>query len=330
MRHISLISLLLLLCISTGAQELFPQMEPASTIPKGVFGARIFTESYKEFSQFRNLSILKLMYGLTPRLTIMALPNASNHHNELLPPEFPTHNTPNVGVHHPFRFNGVDFYAKYRFLTLDGEHTHFRMAFYGECSYLSTAHDEGEPTLLDDTKGYGGGIISTYLYKHFAVSFTGGAIIPFEYKGSIPDFASGLPPVPTIVKYGNAVTYNLSFGYLLFPRTYKNYDQSNLNLYLEFLGKTYGTTQVQVSNILNPNSYYIISTKDIPVLQAGNYVEVYPGMQWIIKSNLRIDLSVGFPLIDKSYVHYYPVYTLGVQRYFYPNKKQHSSQGKHS
>ena len=32
------------------------------------------------------------------------------------------------------------------------------------------------------------------------------------------------------------MNYSLSAGYLLFPETYKNYRQTNVNLYLEFLG----------------------------------------------------------------------------------------------
>ncbi|MDR3681084.1 MAG: hypothetical protein P4L41_14050 [Flavipsychrobacter sp.] len=325
MRYISLVFLLTLLYSTANAQELFPEMEPASTIPKGVLGVRAFTESYKEFSQFRNLSALRLMYGLTPKLAVMATADASNHHNTLLPPEYPTHNTPNVGVHHPYRFNGVDFYAKYRFLSIDGQNSHYRMALYGEYSYLTVAHDEGEPTLLDDTKGFGAGLISTYLKGHFAASFNGGIILPSKYKGSIPDFVSALPPVPTIITYPNAITYNLSLGYLLYPRVYRNYNQTNINVYMEFQGKTYSATQVKVSDILYPGNYYVINTKDIPVLQAGNYVEAHPGIQCIIKSNTRIDLSIGYPLMNKSYVHYYPLYALGVQRYFYSNKKRTNS-----
>src|ERR1700754_4139723 len=121
MRYVPVILLVLCMGAAAQAQELFPIMEPASNMPKGVWGIRVFTESYKEFSQFRNLSALRAMYGLTPRLTVMATADAGNHHNALLPPEFPTHNTPNVGVYHPYRFNGVDIYAKYRFLSIDGE-----------------------------------------------------------------------------------------------------------------------------------------------------------------------------------------------------------------
>jgi len=133
-------------------------MEPASnTPPKGVLGVRFFDETFNEINRLRNLLALKVMYGLTDKLTVMATPNFSNHHNVDLPPEFPVHNTPQIGVSHPYLFNGVDFYAKYRFLNIDGKNTHFRAALYAEYSLLSTAHDEAEPTLIDDTKGFGAG-----------------------------------------------------------------------------------------------------------------------------------------------------------------------------
>jgi hypothetical protein len=311
------------LSFSAAAQELFPICEPASTMPKGVLGFRAFSESYKEpGNKFRNLSGVKIMYGLTPKLTIMAIPNGSNHHNATLPPDFPTHNTPQIGVPHPFLFlfNGVDFYAKYRFLSNDGQNTHFRMAAYAEGSYLTVAHDEAEPTLLDDTKGYGGGVIATYLKHRFAASFTGGFIIPLEYKGGVSDQLTGLPEVPAHVYYGKAVNYSLSFGYLLSPKTYTDYNQTNWNIYVEFIGKSYGAAKVDFSNILAPGSYYPVSVQGVPVLLAGQYVELHPGVQCIIKSNLRIDLSAGFPFIDKSYAHYYPLYTVGIQRYLYFNK----------
>jgi len=304
-------------------QELFPMTEPASNTPaKGTLGIRFFSETYNEIDQVRNLFALKITYGLTPRLTIAATPNVSNHHSRTLPQEFPDHNTPQIGVYHPYLFNGVDCYAKYRFLSLDGENNHFRAALYGEYSYLKTAHDEAEPTLLDDTKGYGGGVITTYLNHHFATSFTGGFIIPSVYYGSIPDLISSLPSLNAKVIYGDGYNYDLSFGYLMFPAEYKSYDQTNWNVYMEFLGKSYNAAEVQVATLQNPNSYYTINNINNHALKAGHYIEAYPGLQSIIKSNLRIDFSVGFPILDKAYVHFYPVYNVGIQRYFFFKHKR--------
>src|ERR1700744_52505 len=114
------------------AQELFQQTEPASTIPKGTWGIRASDQSYNEINRIRNIYTVKAMYGLTPKLTVMVSADVSNHHNKDLPPGFPEHNTPQIGVHHPYLFNGVDMYAKYRFLTIDGQNSHLRAAVYGE------------------------------------------------------------------------------------------------------------------------------------------------------------------------------------------------------
>jgi hypothetical protein len=242
----------------------------------------------------------------------------SNHHSKQLPPEFPDHNTPQIGVRLPWRFNGLNVYAKYRVLSVDGEKTHFRIAAYGEASWLEVAHDEAEPDLLDDTKGIGGGLIATWLKDHFAASFTGGYIFPFDYHGGIPDWlGGGLPDVPATVQYGRAINYSLSLGYLLLPRRYSNYRQTNLNLYLEFLGKSYTAGRVFLENIGAPGRSYEIKGTAATVFAPNNYVEVHPGVQAILSSNLRVDFSAGFPLIGHSYAHYYPFYMVGIQRYFF-------------
>ena len=308
---------LCLLCQVARAQELFPMTEPASNVPKGTLGIRLFAETFNEVDRIRNLFAVRMMYGITPRLTVMATPNVSNHHSKLLPPDFPVHNTPQIGVTLPYRFNGVNLFAKYRFVSRDGPNSHLRMAVYGEYGLLKVAHDEAEPSLLDDNSGWGGGIITTYLKNHFAGSFTGGIIHAFKYKGEVPDIIPQLPGVPATVTYRNAYNYSLSFGYLLSPKVYKDYKQTNWNIYVELMGKRYDKIDMAVGNIYYNTPQYSISTKDNKALQGSNYVEIYPGVQCIIRSDIRIDLSVGFPLVNRSYVHYYPVYMLGVQRYFY-------------
>jgi hypothetical protein len=323
MRRFLYLSFLFLSLRCSFAQELFPLNEPASNVAKGATGLRAFNQSYLEGKTIRGIDALRVMYGLLPRLTIMATVSMSNHHGKDFPANLATH-THNgnqtvystgdyiVGIPYSYRFNGISFYSKYRFVSLDGQNRHFRMALYGAYSYLNVAHDEAEPNLLDDTKGYGGGLITTYLKKRFAVSLTSGAIIPQSHNGNIPDPISN-ELIPTQIKYGRALEYNLSFGYLLFPKKYENYDQTNWNVYLEFMGKTYEAATIRQYGF-----------KDIPVstplLQKGNYVDICPGIQAIIKSNLRIDFSVKFPFINKSYAHFYPVYALAVQRYFFTRR----------
>lgn len=306
-------------------QELFPFNEPASNMPKNTIGLRLFNQSYKEGNLIRGVNAFRVMYGILPRLTFMATATISNHHGKDFPTNLATHthngaqssfSTGNyvVGIHYPYRFNGVSLYAKYRFISVDGQNKHFRMALYGAYSFLNTAHDEAEPNLLDDTKGYGGGLITTYLVNKFSVSLTSGFIVPQKHIGNILDPYS-LDYIQTVIKYGRAIEYNLSFGYLLFPRKYKNYDQTNWNIYMEFMGKSYEQAKITQYGF-----------KDVPIstplLQKGNYIDICPGIQAIVKSNLRIDFSMKFPMINKSYAHFYPVYFISVQRYFFGKRKK--------
>ncbi|MBL7921190.1 MAG: hypothetical protein JNJ40_12805 [Bacteroidia bacterium] len=306
------------------AQELFPHNEPASNVPKGVLGIRPFYKTYPEVNLLRRMYALRVMYGLLQKLTVMGTISVTNHHGKDLPPDLVTHthvgaqtnyytNTIQRGIKYPYKFSGVYLYAKYRFITRDNKNQHFRMAAYADWSNVGVPHDEAEPNLMDDTRGYGGGLITTYLKNHFAVSFTGGFIIPKYYEGFSPDIGGQM--IPTKIEYGRAAIYNLSFGYLLLPKTYKSYNQTNINLYVEFIGKSFEAA------VVTQYGYMKIPIQT-PLLQKGNYVEVHPSIQAVFDSNLRIDLSVGLPLIRRSYARFYPVYYLGIQRYIFPGARK--------
>ncbi len=331
-RSIFFILFAITLSLNAGAQELFNLYQPASVLPKGVMGMRVYDLAYKEVDQYRNILAYKLMYGLTSKLSISATAVVSNYHQKDLPFDFITHNhsvsgaptgnenTVQKGIAYPYIFDGIDLYAQYKFLNLDAENKHFRMSAYGEASYINIQSHLTEPILEDHNTGIGAGIITTYLIKHYAVSFTGGFILPKEFNGNTYDQYRGV--YPTILKYGNAVTYDLSLGYLLFPRHYTNYNETNWNIYMEFTGKTYGAANVQQVESPNPPyNNYITFPNTNPALQAGSYIEINPGIQCIVKSDVRIDFSVGFPLVNQSYLHQYPLYLIGVQKYFYFNKK---------
>ncbi|MNS33694.1 hypothetical protein D3C72_658100 [compost metagenome] len=310
------IGLMLSLAQTGRAQELFPNTEPASNIPKGTLGIRLMSEFYKESNQLRNFNGLRLMYGLTPKLSVYLTAASSNHHKEKLPEEFPYHNTPERGVYKPYKFNGFSLYAKYRFLTRDRTNEHLRMAAYAEASAVNTAHDEGEPRLMDDTKGLGFGLISTYLKNKFAVSLTAGVILPGKFSGVQVDPIAGLPDIPTTVKYPTTINYSLSFGYLVYPRTYRSYKQPNINLYCEFMGKYYGDVRVWLTPYNAPE--YEIRTSYFPkALQAGFYVDIVPGVQLILNSNTRIDFSTQLQFVKLSYARLYPQFNIGLQHYLY-------------
>lgn len=315
---------MILLSIRCHGQELYILNEPASSVPRGVLGFRAFSQTYKEYPTSRSLYALTAMYGATSKLSVMATASISNHHDRKLPKDLINHthvgNQTNYytaairrGVHYPYLFNGIYLFAKYRFLSKDGQNKHFRLAAYADWSNVGVAHDEAEPNLVDDTGGYGLGFISTWLKNRFAVSVTTGCIRPNPYFETQPDFTGG-PDLPTKIFYGNAIKYNLSFGYRLSPRKYEGYEQVNWNLYVELIGKTY-----QAATVIQNGTNIRAKTS---ALKKGSYVEIYPGIQRIVNSNTRIEFCYGFDLVAYSYVHFTPMWTLAVQRYFYPTGKK--------
>ena len=166
---------------------------------------------------------------------------------------------------------------------------------------------------MDDNGGYGFGIISTWLKNRLALSLTTGFIKPNSYSEPQPDFTGG-PDLPTVIKYGDAVKYNLSLGYRLYPKKYEEgYHQVNWNVYIELTGKSYGAATVIQNGIE-------ISART-SALKSGTYIEINPGIQRIINSNTRVEFCYGFTLIGTSFAHFTPTWTLALQRYFYRKAK---------
>ena len=75
------------------------------------------------------------------------------------------------------------------------------------------------------------------------------------------------------------------------------------------MGKTYGAAQISSNG-------EAINVESDP-FQAGSYLDAYIGIQQIMRSNDRLELSVAFNLIKQSYRHFYPVINVGYQHYFY-------------
>jgi hypothetical protein len=86
------------------------------------------------------------------------------------------------------------------------------------------------------------------------LSFTGG------YLRSM----NNLQNQPLNTQARDGINYSLSAGYLFLPFNYVSYKQTNLNLYVEFLGKS------------NP------ATKE-------SYLDIAPALQLIINSVIRLD-----------------------------------------
>lgn len=160
-----------------------------------------------------------------------------------------------------FRAESFRAYGKYRFFSQDDLYKHLRMAAFAEFSLSQNPLMFDEISLEGDQSGFQSGLIITQLLHKLAISAIG-SYISVAGKRSAGDLTPNKR---------NAVSYSLSAGYLLFPVTYKNYDQTNVNLYLELLG--------QQSTI--DNRYF---------------TDLAPALQFIFNSQAKVNFGYRYQL----------------------------------
>jgi hypothetical protein len=135
------------------------------------------------------------------------------------------------------RWESIRSYAKYRFLSSDGVHTHFRMAAFADASYSRNGPVYHELSLDGDQSGLQAGIIATQLLHKLAIS-SSISLAEILQKGRGDKIFYLVTDTRTTPPFAyEAVNYSLSAGYLVLPKKYTNYNQTNLNLYVELLGQ---------------------------------------------------------------------------------------------
>ncbi|TCC93815.1 hypothetical protein EZ428_03320 [Pedobacter frigiditerrae] len=240
---------------SAFAQELYVFTEPASNMPKNSIAIRLTNEGMFKPS-FTNRTIVEGMVGLNKSLMFHLQGFMSDMDGK-------------------YRVEGGSFYAKYRFLSMDNDHSHFRGALYGRVSTSKRDMVSEDINLEGDNSGWQGGLVFTQLIHKLALSATLGYSSTFKKQEDMLYFDPGMmfhSPTPMFMamKMPNEMfNYSLSSGYLLLPFVYKNYNQPNFNLYFEVLGKT---------NPANGNSY----------------LDLAPAIQVILNSKTRIDVGYRF------------------------------------
>jgi hypothetical protein len=297
-----------LLC---GAQEFFPTYGPASNLPKGVIRIKLNNEFYNDVSQERFWQGYSFSYGISAKLEISQVYSFSNHHDYILPQNFIYYdnnlktlrtNGYENGKPYPYSFENLAVGIKYRFLSLDAQNEHFRMAAFLQLAGGNEPHMVAESSLQGDNSGAFCGVITTYLKNKLAISITTGFISPYKYIQADSN---------TILNYNNALTYSLSLGYLLWPRKYESYKQTNVNLYMEFVGESYGAMK-SITKEGQPVNWY-----NVPSLDKGYYLEARPAIQFIFLSNTRLDLSMAFLMMGHSYERSYPIFFLSIIHDFF-------------
>jgi len=236
------------------AQELYVFTEPASNMPAKSIGVRLTNEGMFT-PDFRNRSIAEVMIGLNKNIMFHAQGFLSDMDGK-------------------YKAEGTSFYVKYRFLSLDGEQSHSRAAFFGRISSSRRRVASEDINLEGDDAGIQGGLIFTQLLHKLALSATVGYSKSLRQEEHLMYLDShGMPGMnmPSMSRKtpDEILSYSLSSGYLVLPFVYKNYNQPNFNLYFEILGKT------------NPANGH-------------SYVDFAPALQLIVNSKTRFDLGYRF------------------------------------
>ena len=246
----------------TTAQELYINSEPASLIPKGtkvvrLTNSNIFLDGSNIMGSIGNAFIVtpSLSYGLSKKIMLSGSIQFANkpYEQDMMP---------NFGL------NGFKLYSKQRILTTDKQKYHTRLSSFIQYSYHEDKFMKDNLDLgLQDT-GFELGLIATQLINKLAISITSGIT---RISNIDEKFTQG-----STVKWQktnlNTFKNSISAGYLLFPRKYKSYRQTNFNLYVEYLTNT----------ILN---------KEFPVRYDKFRSTFAPGIQFILLSRSRLDFS---------------------------------------
>lgn len=206
------IAILLIVVINISAQELYPYTEPASNMPAksislkvaGMFGRGVHGGGLEQrYSP-------EVMFGLTKKWMVHGAVTFSNMYGNSL------------------YYESARLYGKYRFFSRDEVHKHFRMAAFVTGAYSRNHLQHNELNLMGDHSGVQAGIIATQLWNKLAISATISETEVFDRK-------RGAETLPQQYAF-QALNYSLSAGYLVLPVVYKDYDQTNLNVYAELLG----------------------------------------------------------------------------------------------
>ena len=256
MKKIFLFFLILVIIFNDSySQELYINSEPASLIPKGTKVVRlsysnIIIDESNSLGDVANAFLMtpSLAYGLSKKIMISTSFQFANrpYEQDLVP---------------NFGFNGFKFYSKQRIYTTDKQKNHTRLSSFLKYSFHKNNFMKGNIDLDLQNKGFELGLIGTQLIKKLAISITSAYI----RANDINDDSNNLISLSTFKN-------SLSAGYLLLPRKYKSYKQTNFNLYLEYLTNT-------------------IMNKTFPVRYNRFSSTLAPGLQFVILSRSRLDFS---------------------------------------
>ena len=232
------------------AQELYVFTEPASNMPSHSISGKVTGRYSKHPGATNNMQRYtpEIMFGLNKKWMVHFASTFSDMY------------TRNV------RWESARTYVKYRFLSKDDVHKHFRMAAFGEYSYSRNISTFDEIGLEGDNSGFQGGLILTQLINKLAVSST------LSYTQTITNKSTDI----VVFIPGKSFNYSLSAGYLVLPVKYTSFKQTNFNIYTELLGQ----------RSLDMKKYV---------------VDIAPAIQLIFNSNAKLNIGYRYQLTGNMY-----------------------------
>lgn len=250
MKKIFFACMLLVIGITGSSQELYVYTEPASNMPAKSLSAKLTGKFVKGLHSNRTEQRImpEIMLGLSKKWMVHLSATFSDMYSSNI------------------RWESAKLYAKYRFLSKDDVHSHFRMAAFGEIAHSVNPVFYDELNLTGDQSGVSGGIVATQLVNKLAVSGSASYLHVLTEKPAY---------FPDVYPY-DAFNYTASAGFLLLPFEYTGYKQINVNLYTELLGQ----------QLLDKKMFYI---------------DLAPAVQFIFNSNAK--LNVGYRWQLNSNMH---------------------------
>ncbi|MCF8341368.1 MAG: hypothetical protein K9I82_10365 [Chitinophagaceae bacterium] len=240
---------LLLINIFASSQELYVFSEPASNMPaKSLsikYSGKFMPSHHNGKMGVRNTA--EMMLGVNKFWMVHAAATFANLY------AYP-------GLH----LESGKLYAKYRFLSIDDIHKHFRAAAFLEASINRYTSFFQELSLDGDQSGVQGGLIATQLLHKLALSGTLSVIKTLKNESWKPISNANVPFLSF-----QAINYSFSAGLLVFPLKYSSFNQTNLNLYIELLGS---------------------KALDKPI----HFVDIAPAAQLIFNANTKFNAGYRF------------------------------------
>jgi hypothetical protein len=251
------------------AQELYVYTEPASNMPAHSISTKLtgyFVTSDNIYGRFSQRYKPEIMLGISKKLMVHLSGTVGNMHTS------------------DFRLESGAVYVKYRFLSHDDIHRHFRMAVFADAVKTNAPFHYEDISLAGDKSGVEAGLIATQLLNKLALSATVGHTEVLDHSRN--DKVLYVPE-----RAYQSMNYAFSAGYLLFPKNYRNFKQTNMNLYTEFLAQqTLDRKQHYID--MAPAIQFIFNS--ISKLNLGYRFQVAGNMQRMSKQSLLVSYEYTF------------------------------------